>query len=260
MTNFNNFVEENLISVKIENTVTLCFDTLPSTNTYAKELAGRNEQKKNYVIFANGQTAGRGTRGRSFISEKECGIYLSILFYPDKKISPADITVYAAITVARAIESFVNLNCKIKWVNDIYVNGKKLCGILTEGKITDNSLDYAVVGIGINTHGEKLPEAIADIATTIEKECGVSLSRFALAEKIAESFLSGISLLGSKEIIKEYRARSLLTGKRVKVSLSNEEFSARVIDVSDSGALVIEKTDGNILEIQSGDISVKEEK
>jgi BirA family biotin operon repressor/biotin-[acetyl-CoA-carboxylase] ligase len=232
------------------------FRELDSTNSFAKRLAESDVSKTPAVIIANGQTQGRGTRGRSFISESGRGIYMSILFYPEKKLSPADITVFSAVKTAQSIEAVAPLEVKIKWVNDLYVSEKKLSGILTEGKITDSKLDYAIMGVGINTHGCAFPEEISDIATSIEKECGVSLDREELIFEIVNRFFSCQDEMGTNKIATEYKKRSLILGKEVKVLANGEEFFAKAVDILDTGAVLLEKTDGELIKLQSGDVSL----
>lgn len=232
------------------------FDSIDSTNSYAKTLVNP-ENKKSAVVISNGQTGGRGTRGRSFISRDGGGLYISILFYPKKGVSPADITVYAALKAAESVEALAPIDVKIKWVNDLYVNGKKLAGILTEGEISDSLLKYAIVGIGINTHGYTLDPEIDNIATTVEKECNLKISRENLAVELINRFFASLSDLGSAGVISQYRSRSLLTGKRVHVASAEGDFDATVIEICDTGAIVVEKNDGKRVELISGDVSLR---
>lgn len=248
---------KKLISVNTENTDFYYFDTIESTNTFAKELANRSSDKRTAVILARAQSAGRGSNGRSFISRGGRGVYLSILFYPKADVGAADVTVYAAVKICRAIESLCSLNCKIKWVNDVFVNGKKLSGILTEGRVLDGSLEYAVMGVGINTRGKRLPREISGIATTIEKECGEKVDSIALAAKIADGFLSDLKSIKSKKIMDEYKKRSMLIGRRVRVLSSSGNFSAKVLEIRDTGAILLEDDEKNTHELQSGTVSLE---
>ena len=234
------------------------FDSIDSTNSYAKNYAKSTESKMPVIFVAAEQSAGRGTRGRSFISRNGAGLYMSILFYPEKGITPADVTVYCAVKACEGIDSLCSLRPGIKWVNDLYVNGKKLSGILTEGSLDENGLAYAVCGIGINTHGTELPTEIADIATSIEKECGEDVSREELCARIASGFLNSAHEIGSRRVIEEYRARSVLIGREVTVSHADgTQFSAKVLEILDTGALLVEDEYKKRHELQSADVSLK---
>ena len=130
----------------------LYFEELDSTNSYLKEMAAKGAQEGT-IIIANRQSAGRGRLGRSFFSPEEKGIYMSILLRPDISLERAVlITSMAAVAVAEAIEQVSGIQTKIKWVNDIFLNKKKVCGILTEAGIDaeTGTLEYAVLGIGVN--------------------------------------------------------------------------------------------------------------
>ena len=232
------------------------FESIDSTNSYAKALA-HSKNKKNAVVIANGQTGGRGTRGRSFISNEGKGLYISILFYPEKGVTPADITIYAAVKAAESVEAMSPLSVKIKWVNDLYVNERKLAGILTEGEIQASALEYAVVGIGINTHGYTLAPDIADIATTVERECDVEISREALAIELINRFFSSLDKLGTEQTLNEYRNRSLLTGRTVRIISAEGDFNAKVVEILDTGAILIEKENGEQKELISADVSLR---
>ena len=147
-------------------------ESVESTNDYVKKRAN-NGEKEGLVVIANEQTKGKGRLGRTFYSPSDTGIYMSLLIRPDK--SPEKsliITSAAAISVCKAIRTVAGVKASIKWVNDIVIDNKKVCGILTEGKVDadNNKLDYAVVGIGINITYPKegFPEDIADIATSLK--------------------------------------------------------------------------------------------
>ncbi len=232
-------------------------DMTDSTNTYSKTLIQSSSVKGVTAVIADGQYGGRGTRGRSFISERGRGLYMSILFFPKENISPSDITVYAAVKICESIESLCTLDAKIKWVNDIYVSGKKLGGILTEGKISDNKLEYAIMGVGINTHGYTLPNEISSIATTVESECGAKIDREELAAEIINRFVNGICEIGNAKIMDEYKRRSMLIGKRVAVVSGTESFNGTVMEILGTGSLSVKDENGNIRELQSADVSLK---
>ena len=146
------------------------FEELDSTNNYLKKVGSKGE-KENHLVIALSQTGGRGRMGRSFYSPNGTGIYFSLLLHPEYAIEKSlFLTVMAAVSVAETVMKYNSNDVKIKWVNDVYIDGKKVCGILTEGAINANKMrDYAVVGIGINVIAPEngFPDDINDIATAI---------------------------------------------------------------------------------------------
>ena len=235
----------------------LYFENIDSTNVFCKELSKQNTSSEICAVIANGQTKGKGTRGRSFISEGGKGLYMSILFYPDPSVRASDITTFAAVKVCEAIETLTPLRPKIKWVNDVYVSEMKLSGILTEGEMVDGRLRYAIVGIGINTHGYTLPDEISQIATSIERECGLNIDREELAALIISSFVNSICKIGTKTVMDEYRARSFIIGRDLTVNCGDRQFLARALGISDSGELIVRTENGEVLELSSADVSLK---
>ena len=237
----------------------IVYKTIDSTNTQAK-LSAENGQYKNAVFIASAQTAGRGRLGRSFISEEGKGLYLSILlggpFAPDFAVS---FTTYMAVIAARCIEKLSGTNPQIKWVNDVYLGGKKLAGILTEGKADESSdaLSYAVVGIGINLLKQEFDTEVKSIATTLEDECGKRVDVNTLAAMIVKEFFENISLAGTTEIAKEYKSRSFLIGERVNVVKPTETYEALVTDITDKCELVLGLPDGSQEVLSTGEVSVR---
>lgn len=232
------------------------YEITDSTNTRAKEYATGGGAVMPALFIADAQTSGRGRRGRSFDSAGGAGLYMSILFSPGPECDDAaKITVRAAVSVARAIQELAHTTVGIKWVNDIFFGGKKLAGILTEGEISaDGRFSYAVCGIGVNLLSRSFPEEISGIVTTLEDVSGVRVDRDALAEKICSEFFSGESY---DSIIAEYRSRSVVIGKRVEMRrISGERFWATVLDVTDSGALLVLREDGVREELISAEVSV----
>ena len=232
------------------------YDTCDSTNRIAKTA----DISSHVTVFvANGQTAGRGRLGRSFHSASGTGIYMSLLYKPSSAVADAlFITRYAAVKLARAIESLSRVDCKIKWVNDLYINGKKVAGILTEG-VADTEhggLERVVLGVGINVCHTAFPDELATVATSIEDECGKSPDREQLAAKVIEELVSDLSSLCAPDIVGEYRERSCLIGRRVTVTRAGESYPAEVVDIADSGALVI-RTEHGLSELITGDVSIR---
>ena len=239
------------------------YNTVGSTNTVLKQLA-ENGEAEGRVIIANEQTAGKGRMGRSFYSPPNSGAYISILLRP--KLSAADsllITTAAAVAVSRAIESVTGRRTAIKWVNDIYCDGKKVCGILTEASINfeGGTLSYAVLGIGINIASPDggFPNELKDIATSIyEGKPYSSETRSKLAASVLDNFYELYGNLHTKGFMREYRERSFVIGKEVYVISPNSREEALVLDIDDDARLIVRTASGEIKTLSSGEISIRE--
>jgi len=237
------------------------FEELDSTNRYVKELAAGGAPEGT-VVIANKQSAGRGRLGRSFFSPEEKGIYMSVLLRPDIALERAVlITSMAAVAVAGAIETVSGLDAKIKWVNDIFLNQKKVCGILTEAGINQNtgSLDYAVLGIGVNVGSMVFPEELAGIATSVSNECGVEISKERLTEEILKELEVWYPSLWTGSFLEESKRRSILLGKEILVMDSQAEcgfYPAKAVDLNELGNLVIERNGVRSI-LNSGEVSIR---
>ena len=232
-----------------------------STNRYLKVLA-QNGAKEGTVVIANRQSAGRGRLGRSFFSPEEKGIYMSILLRPDISLERAVlITSMAAVAVARAIESYCGVTAKIKWVNDIFLNKKKACGILTEAGIDAETgkLKYAVLGIGVNVGKMEFPEDLKSIATSVSNECGFIASKEVLIDKILEELEYWYPSLADGSFLEESKKRSILLGSDILVideTVPGGSYPAKAVDINELGNLVIER-DGRVQVLNSGEVSIR---
>ena len=239
------------------------YDTLDSTNNRAKQLALENAPHGTTVI-AMQQTAGKGRLGRSFFSPRE-GIYLSIIIKPTFDLSKSVlVTAAAAVAVAQASESVCGRQAQIKWVNDVYLDGKKICGILTEG-ITDfetGHIESLVIGIGVNTSVKDFPDELRDTVGAVDGD----YSRSALAAEIISRMLNFAENIESREFIQDYRKRSMVIGKNVTVykgvySVAPEKelegMPAKVLGIDDDGGLEVIYTDRKRETLTSGEISVR---
>lgn len=238
------------------------FDTLDSTNLKAKELAA-NEQKEGTVVIAEEQTNGRGRLGRSWSSPKKKGIWMSIILTPE--IEPTDaakVTQVAAAAVWKGIND-VGVKTQIKWPNDIVLNGKKVCGVLTEMSGELNRLNYLVVGIGINANmsDEDFPEEIRGLATSLKIELNKEVERKELIGRILNNFEELYEeLIRNNSIDKSIKIcveNSALIGKDVRLILKGKEEEAKAIDISKEGELIIQDKNGDISKIISGEVSVR---
>lgn len=226
-----------------------------STNDDAKLLANANETA---VVIAKTQTKGRGRLDRVFASPQG-GVYLSVIVRPDAAITDGvKITTFTAVAVARAIEKISGLDAQIKWVNDVYINGKKVCGILTEANCDFESrkLNYAVIGMGINVNTEDLPQELNGIATSIFKETGKKTDLNKMVAEILNGLKNIEAEISSGDYLKEYKKRSFVLGKNVRVISGQNEYDALAVDITDTGALVVNKN-GKIYTVSSGEVSVK---
>ncbi len=232
------------------------FDSIPSTNTEAKT---RQDSGKATLFVADSQTGGRGRLGRSFQSPSGCGLYMSLLLYPNLSLSDAGyLTALAAVAICSVIEEMTPLEPKIKWVNDIYIGERKLCGILTEGSALpfSDKMKYAVVGVGLNvTRGVR--EGVENIATDIESECGMRLDRCELAARITRKILELIGENNRNMVLDGYRERCFLVSRRVKVLTSSEEYYATVLGVGDDFELLVEREDGTKTSLITGEVTLK---
>ena len=232
-------------------------DVITSTNDRAKVLA--SEGKRNICVIADRQTGGRGRMGRSFYSPSGCGLYLSVAFAP--KVRGEDsalLTTYAAVAVWECIRELAGVTADIKWVNDVYLHGKKVCGILAEGKIdyTTGMFDYAVLGIGINVKNMPFPEELAPIASDLETETGVCIDREDLTRLLLQKLGDMEGALRTRAFMETYRKNCLVLGKQIEVIRGNERFFAHALDVTDRGELLIRVGDSTQV-LQSGEVSVR---
>ena len=235
------------------------FKTIDSTNNFAKKLAEIGTAN-GHTIIAEQQTDGRGRHGRNFHSPGNQGIYMSIIVRPSFDIKQtANITACSAVAVAEAIESITELDCGIKWVNDIYINGKKVCGILTEASINveQGYLDYAVIGIGINVNNGVFPKQLEDKATSLRLEKGEAVNRAKLCAKILDCLEKHINSMNTSDFMDEYRRRSILTGKIIDIDTGDsvERFECKGID--DLGRLVVVGSDKKERHLTNGTVIMK---
>ena len=227
-----------------------------STNRVAKELAIDGAPEGTLVVAAR-QNMGRGRLGRSFFSP-EGGIYMSIILRP--RLEPERsvlITTCAAVAVARAIERVCGVTAGIKWVNDIFVNGKKVCGILAEAGLTPGQTfpAYVVLGIGINVKKQSVPEELKDIVGCLE-ENGQHVSKEELIDAVWDEFGSLYEDISTAVYMEEYRERSVLLGKEVTVFAPEGDYKATVSDIDKDGQLVLDRQ-GKVQKLSYGEVSVR---
>ncbi len=232
--------------------------TVDSTNNYAKKLA-QNGSPQGTVVIAEEQTAGKGRLGRCFYSPDSGGIYMSVILRPklplDKSLL---ITTSTAVAVSRAIDAVAGVKTEIKWVNDIFLLGKKLCGILCEASMDmeTRSLEYAVCGIGINVSQSEFPDNLSDIATSVFLS-GKKVSRSALIAQILNNISMLYNSIDSGDFLNEYKSRSFILGKDIYVIKGDSKTEAKAIDIDDNAMLIVEYKDGKKETLNSGEVSIR---
>lgn len=240
------------------------FDVTDSTNRQARLALESGSIGEGTALFiADKQTKGRGRFDRRFDSDSGVGIYMSLVTSVSDWFSDgALLTVLAAVAAAEAVEELSGARVDIKWVNDLYISGKKLAGILCEGIVSPETsrLERAIIGIGVNVYKRDFGKELSEIATDIESAAKKRISRARLSAKITKNILDGIASYKKEELIEKYKARSFLSGKRVKVTRGNESYFATVEDVNLHAELVVKKDDGTLEALSSGEVSVIAEK
>ena len=233
-------------------------EQLDSTNNRAKILAAAGARHGTTVI-ADSQTGGRGRLGRSFFSPEHSGVYLTVILRPDCAPERANLlTSLAAVAAARAVEKVSDADVKIKWVNDLYLNDKKICGILTEAGfgMEAGRLEYAVTGIGINVNRMVFPPDLRETATSIGNETGISPDRNRLIAEILNELDALYGDLETGAFLEESRRRSNVTGRTVTVIEGGRQYPARAVEIDDQGRLVIETGAGRTC-LNYGEVSLK---
>lgn len=239
------------------------FPTAGSTNTLVRERAGQGALE-GYTVIAGGQTGGRGRFGRSFFSPPGTGIYLSILLRPKTHVASQALmlTTMAAVAMCEAIEEVSREKAEIKWVNDIYVRGRKVCGILTEASLDLESatLEYAVLGVGVNVYPPQggFPEELAQTAGAV-LESPVQDGKNRLAAAFLNHFLSRYWGEDWGDCIGQYRARNLAVGKTITVHKQGTSRTAFVQGIDDQCRLIARYQDGTIEHLSYGEINIEKE-
>lgn len=262
------------------------FKTIDSTNTEAKrrlelsqhrfaatqhrlaarqcrftEREHRGSAMHGSVLIAEHQSAGRGRLGKSFFSPERSGIYLSLVYIPEASQVPDTslFTPLAAVCVCRALEN-LGIESAIKWVNDVFVDGKKVCGILTEGCMgtNDSDLSAVIAGVGINLYEAEsgFPEEIRNTAGCLPN--GKSIDKNALTASLISLMIDAFSGAADYRVLmEEYKSRSFILGKTVTVISPRETYEAEAVDISGEGHLIVRDASGTQRELLSGEISLR---
>ena len=250
----------DFLNKKLKNKIKIeLLEKATSTNTLVREKA--KESDEGLVIIAGEQSEGRGRMDRSFFSPGDSGVYMSLLLKPE--IRPEDavqITTAAAVAVCKALERLGVSGSKIKWVNDIYIGNRKVCGILTESSFNSqrSMLDFAVLGVGINIYEseEGFPDEIKDVAGAVFSEKKENLRNEFIAEFL-NIFFDYYDALSSKVHLKEYKEKSFVLGNEVIIIQGDNIRVGKAIDIDENCNLVVELPGGKIENLYSGEISVR---
>lgn len=241
----------------------LWFDTIDSTNTRAKELAQQGASHGT-ILIANQQTGGRGRLGRSFLSPKNAGIYLSIILRPD--CMPGDLmhlTCAVGVAMCDAIARSAGFRPSIKWTNDLVYGQKKLGGILTELGLESDSckVSYAVVGIGINCcqSARDFDPSIQDMAASLSMIAQHPIDRAAIAAGMIDALwkMDRCLLTAQASIMDRYRSDCMTIGQYISIHRGDTVRHGKAVSVDNQGALIVEFSDGHQESITSGEVSVR---
>lgn len=228
------------------------FDEIDSTNNEAKRriLSG---VKAKCIYIASCQTSGRGRQGKSFYSPAKTGLYLSFAYPSERDASDqVFITSQSAVAVAEAIEAVAGVKCGIKWVNDIYIGGKKVSGILAESVIAEEP--FVIVGIGINLFTKDFPDDIKDRAGSVGRP---DLDSTQLAAKVCENMTYFIRNPNDRGYLSSYRAHSIVLGEKIEYTKNSVKYSGRAVSLTDRAYLTVLNDDGTTDILSSGEISLR---
>ena len=230
-----------------------CFDTLDSTNNEAKRRLAAGERGP-FLVAAEEQTAGRGRLGRTFYSPRDAGLYLTVALAAGGSAEAAlGVTAYAAVSVAEAVARFTGRQTRIKWVNDLFLDGRKVGGILTEA-VTDfesGMLESLLVGIGLNLRPAEIPVALRN---TVGSLACVTPVKNRLAAAIADALLAYPPPL--PDYMAVYRERSLTLGRRVRWRQGEQGGEGTAVDIDSTGALVVQSGESTRVTLRSGEVAL----
>jgi len=251
------FLQEDASKVDVQ-----VFDCLPSTSRTAKELA-ISGVTHGTLILADTQSEGTGRKqGRSFASPSG-GIYMSLVLRPEQVhfSNITHVTACAAVCVCEALETVCAVSPKIKWVNDVFIGDKKVCGILTEA-VTDfesGGLGWLVLGIGINfsARSDEFPESLRDIVCSVYPDGKPKMPRSQVIAEIVRRVLAMCEKGDDSEIFKKYKSRMMLLGEKVNVIQGDDVYSATALDINEDGHLIVKTESGEIQTLFSGEVSIR---
>jgi BirA family biotin operon repressor/biotin-[acetyl-CoA-carboxylase] ligase len=234
--------------------------TVDSTNTRAKELA-RQGASHGTLVVAEQQTAGRGRRGRDWLSEPGSGIFASVILRPNLPAEQVPLlTLTAGIALVEAVQQFGLQDAWLKWPNDVWVGERKLAGVLSELSGQMDHVDFVVIGMGINTAQRKFPGELAERATSFYRELGQEVNRAELLADVLrrlEGLLPALENQDSKAFLDKWRRYDRLVGRKVTVAAPAESYVGEVLGISQNGALIVRGVDGQERAVLAGDVSLR---
>ncbi len=240
--------------LKTQNVATFHFESVDSTNTYARNLID-NGEKSLLLVVADEQTGGRGRNGKSFYSSNKGSVYMTVVLHPCVPFSDAvGATTASAVAVSRAIESVTGKRTDIKWVNDLYFCEKKICGILCEAVGKNGSVSSVIIGVGINLADCKFPDELKGVAGSLGGDAAL---RDELVAAVADELFSISFGPLDEDLLEEYRGKSLVIGKRIDYFINGQKNTATAVGIDGYGGLIIRKDDGAQDILRSGEISVR---
>ena len=254
LTENNDLISERHIAAAMRNELKVYYyPEVDSTNTQAKRLIDGGEREA-FLVTADRQTAGRGRQGKSFYSPAYTGIYMTLAVHPNTMLQNAvTATTAAAVAVCRAIERLSDAKPQIKWVNDVYCDNRKICGILTEA-ITDFELGIVtsvVVGIGININTASFPEGVENAGAL-----NISVKRAGLIGAVADELLD-IIFGDYSDFIDYYRSHSMILNKNINYIQNGRVTPAVAVAIDETGGLVVKNANGELKTLRSGEISIR---
>lgn len=237
------------------------YDSLPSTQKTAKELA-LNGAVEGTIVVAEEQTSGRGRMARQWHSPKGTGIWTSFIIRPNIPIQKApQLTLLTAVAAVRAIDSLLDVDIHIKWPNDLLINGKKVCGILTELQAEENQIQSIIIGVGINVNqsANDFSNELRTIATSLSIESNRTVDRAKLLQEFCyqfEKFYETYIKYGFEPIKMIWESYALSIGKRITARTLNGTYTGIAVGINDEGVLKLRTDDGKIRELYSADIEI----
>ncbi|MCP4714380.1 MAG: biotin--[acetyl-CoA-carboxylase] ligase, partial [Deltaproteobacteria bacterium] len=238
------------------------YDKISSTNAVARDLIASGVEHGT-VVVAEEQTSGRGRLDRQWISPPRANILCSLILYP--AISPSEsfqLTMLTSVAIVRAIRRICKIDAGIKWPNDVYVNGKKACGVLTEFMAEQDRIRWAVIGIGVNVNFDcGAVREIADCAVSLQQICGQAVSRLALFQAMLSEldtlYRGFVEESGAQMIRHLWESSSLVQNRRVVISNGAEQLHGTVQGIDETGQLLLEDLDGSLQTVACGDLSLR---
>ena len=235
------------------------FEDLDSTNEYAKTLADKLEDGD--IVVCNNQTNGKGRLDRSWHGSKDKNIYMSLILKPNLELMNVwQITLLSGLLICQTIENILGIKAYIKWPNDIIINSKKVCGILTEVSAQIDRLKYIILGIGINVNEDIFDDSIKDKASSLYLEYGKEIDRnefLALfLQNFEEIYFEYLENRDFKPYLEKYKSICINIGKEARIFSNNKVIDGKILDISDLGHLIVENEDGNNI-ILSGEVSIR---